>query len=125
MLYPEQAREVPVRLLEVGGVAAGAIVGFVPAAAVLLSHGAHAAASPPSAVDVARAIHTSTGRQAFCNAWPGNPGRFWCSDYGGQRCFYALFALRDGQVSVQLATASAIPCRSGQFDRHATPGRDT
>lgn len=116
------------RLLEVGGVAAGAIVGFAPAAAVLLPHGAHAdhaAARPQSAVDVARAIHTTTGRQAFCNAWPGNPGRFWCSDYGGRRCFYALFAFRDGRVSVQLATASAIPCRSGQYDRHATPGRDT
>ena len=113
------------RLLEVGGVAAGAILGFVPAAVVLLPLGAHAAAPAPNAIDVARAIHTSSGRQAYCSSWPGNPGRFWCSDYGGQRCFYALFAFRDGRVSVELSTASAIPCRSGQYDRRATPGRNT
>ncbi|HZD88436.1 MAG TPA: hypothetical protein VE088_10565, partial [Gaiellaceae bacterium] len=66
-----------------------------------------------------------SGRQAYCSVWPGNPGRYWCSDYGGQRCFYALFALRGGRVAVELATASRIPCKFGQFGMHATPGRDT
>jgi hypothetical protein len=116
---------VPVRLLEVGGVAAGAVVGFVPAAVFLLPHGAHAGTRTQDAVEIAQAIHAQSGRQAYCNAWPGNPGKFWCSDYGGQRCFYALFTLRGGSVAVQVATASPIPCKFGQYDLHATPGRNT
>lgn len=115
------------RLLNLAGVTAGAVVGFVPAALFVLPGAARPAAlmRQPSALEVASAIHAQSGRQAYCSAWPGNPGKFWCSDYGGQRCFYALFALRGGQVSVELATASPIPCKFGQYDLHATPGRAT
>lgn len=114
------------RLLNLAGVTAGAIVGFVPAAVLVLPSSARTLAlAQPNAAQVVRAIHAQSGRQAYCSPWPGKPGEFWCSDYGGRRCFYALFALRDGRISVETATASAIPCKSGQYDMHAAPGRDT
>lgn len=113
------------RLLNLAGVTAGTILGFVPAAVIVLPRTARTAVLLPSATQVASAIHAESGRQAYCTAWPGTPGKFWCSDYGGQRCFYALFALRGGSVAVQLATASPIPCKFGQYDLHATPGRNT
>lgn len=120
--------------LNLAGVLAGAILGFAPAAIVLLlSHSgpslvpvAQAVRGPEATgVQVARAIHAQSGRQAYCRAWPGNPGQYWCSDYGGQRCYYALFAFAAGRATVQLATASRIPCKFGQYDLHASLGRDT
>ena len=121
------------------GVAAGALLGFLPATVVLLPHGAATpsaaqAQAParlvadvrmPTAAEAASAIHAQSGRLAHCSTWPGNPGQYWCSDYGGTRCFYALFAFSDGRISVKLATASPIPCKFGQSDMHASPGRDT
>jgi hypothetical protein len=119
--------------LNLAGVLAGALLGFAPAAVVILPH-AGARLVPVSHVaparaatggEVARAIHTQSGRQAYCRAWPGNPGQYWCSDYGGQRCFYALFAFADGRATVQLPTASRIPCKFGQYDLRASPARGT
>lgn len=114
------------RRLDLAGVTAGVLVGFVPTAVVVLPRAlGPPSIAGPSALDVARAIRVESGRQAYCTAWPAHAGTFWCSDYGAQRCFYALFSLRGGSVQVELATASPIPCKSGQYDLHATPGRDT
>jgi hypothetical protein len=119
--------------LNLAGVLAGALVGFAPAAIVVLPHSSprlapvvQAAYGPQATGDeVARAIHAQSGRQAYCRSWPGNPGQYWCSDYGGQRCYYALFAFAAGRATLQLATASRIPCKFGQYDLHASPARAT
>jgi hypothetical protein len=115
------------------GFAAGLVISFVPAAVLVLPPAAQHPAGLVSrrtqpaltSTDMAAAIHAMSGRTAACNAWPGSPGKFWCSDYGGNHCYYALFWIRGGRAWAKPSTESAIPCKSGQSGMHFAPGRGT